>query len=46
MVELFAESSSMAMVNQAMPSWYPLHDALVKGTVKGFLFNYVNRLRM
>jgi hypothetical protein len=36
MVELFARSSSMAMVNQAMPLQYPLHDALVEGDDEGF----------
>jgi hypothetical protein len=46
MVELFAGSRGMAMVNQAMLSWYPLHDELVEGAVEGFLFNYVNQLRI
>jgi hypothetical protein len=36
MVELFAGSSGMGMANQAMPSWYPLHDALFEGAGEGF----------
>jgi hypothetical protein len=36
MLELFAGSSGMAMADQAMPLQYPLHDALVEGSVKRF----------
>ncbi len=36
MVEPFAGSSGMAMVNETKPLWYHLWKGLVKGAVEGF----------